>query len=248
MTLSTSLILSGTLRMAKQLKPRGSIKHLDIGSGHGDLIQLLREAEFINKSSACDYTDSLMKLDDIKVTEVNLNEHGLPYQDGAFDLVTCTEVIEHLEHYRKTIREIYRVLEPAGVVVISTPNVLNLKSRIRFLIFGFFNLFGPLHIKESELHTTGGHINPVSLFYLTHSLLDAGFEKIALTIDKRQGTSKLWLLFLYVPIKIFSKLTARKEKSRYKTIDIHNEYFVRQINFLDVLLGRTIIVGGIKPA
>ena len=98
------------------------------------------------------------------MTVANLNIESLPFADASFDLVTCTEVIEHLEHYRQTLREMHRVLKPAGRLVVTTPNILNLKSRIRFLIFGFYNLFGPLHTLESNLHDTGGHINPVSSF------------------------------------------------------------------------------------
>jgi SAM-dependent methyltransferase len=248
MTLSTSHILLAAAEMAKSLHPQAAAsQHLDIGSGHGELIALLREKGLVKHSSACDYTKGLMKLDDVEVAVANLNEAGLPFSDAHFDLVTCTEVIEHLEHYRETLREMYRVLQPSGRLVITTPNILNLKSRIRFLIFGFYNLFGPLHIRESELHLTGGHINPVSSFYLAHSLLDAGFQDIRLSIDKRQSTSMFWLALLYLPIKLFSALTLRKEKARYKTIDAHNEPFVRQVNSIDVLLGRTIVVGCSKP-
>lgn len=226
---------------------RKSLLHLDIGSGHGDLITLLRAKGLVEHSAACDYTPTLMALPDVHVAVANLNTEPLPFVDASFDLVTCTEVIEHLEHYRETLREIYRVLEPAGILVVTTPNILNLKSRIRFLIFGFYNLFGPLHTLESNLHETGGHINPVSTFYLSHSLMDAGFTDLRLTIDKRQSSSTFWLVLLYLPIKLFSMLIVRKEKRRYKTMDAHNEPYVQQINSVDVLLGRTIVVGCSKP-
>ena len=200
-------------------------------------------SKFDINSSACDYTDSLMRLPDVSVKIADLSNENLPYPDESFDLVTCTEVIEHLEHYRSTLREIYRILKPGGTLVLTIPNILNLKSRIRFLFFGFYNLFGPLHISESELHSTGGHINPVSCFFLSHSLLDAGFKSIEVSIDKKQGTSIAWLLPLWIPIQIFSKLILRREKNRYKTVNEHNESYVLQINSLDILLGRTIVVG-----
>lgn len=246
MALSTTKILDSAVDMVETLDPSFPAEHLDIGSGHGDLIRLLRN-RFDVRSSVCDYTDSLMKLPDVSVRVANLNTEGLPFENSAFDLVTCTEVIEHLEHYRYTLREMYRVLKPGGALVLTTPNILNLKSRIRFLIFGFHNLFGPLHFRESNLHSTGGHINPVSFFYLAHSLVDAGFQEIQVSIDKKQGTSKAWLLFLYIPIKLFSKLLLRDEKTKIKTVDEFNEPFVLQINSLDVLLGRTIVVGCKKP-
>jgi len=242
MGLSTSTIHAAAVNMISKLHSNFPCEHLDIGAGHGQLISLMR-SKFDVHSSACDYTDSLMRLSDVRVNIADLSNENLPYPDESFDLVTCTEVIEHLEHYRSTLREIHRVLRPDGTLVITTPNILNLKSRIRFLIFGFYNLFGPLHVSESELHSTGGHINPVSYFFLSHALLDAGFKNIEVSIDKKQGTSIAWLLILWIPIEFFSKLFLRKEKGKYKTVDEHNESHVLQMNSLDILLGRTIVVG-----
>jgi ubiquinone/menaquinone biosynthesis C-methylase UbiE len=250
MGLSTSSILTAAANMAGDLRSSQTpyLKHLDIGSGHGELIELLRTQKQVVASKACDYTSDLMQLSDVDVHVADLNQQPLPFKDNTFDLVTCTEVVEHLEHYRETIREMYRVLKPSGVVVITTPNILNLKSRIRFFVFGFYNLFGPIHTRESALHSAGGHINPVSYFYLAHSMLDAGFDSIKLAIDKKQNTSLFWLIWFYLPIKFFAWITTRKEKSKYKTIDQHNEHHVIKINALATLTGRTIVVGGIKNA
>lgn len=242
MALSTDRILLSTVEMVGRLHNTFPAIHLDVGSGHGDLINLLRERYAI-ASTACDYTDTLMQLNDVPVKVANLNVDKLPFADNSFNIVTCTEVIEHLEHYRETIREMHRVLRPGGALVLTTPNILNLKSRIRFLIFGFHNLFGPLHFKESALHSAGGHINPVSLFYLIHSLIDAGFSNVQVSIDKPQTSSRFWLLFLYVPIKLFGLLITKKETNKYKTIDIYNRPYVNMLNGIDVLLGRTIVVG-----
>ena len=246
MGLSTDKILNGAASLATtmvgQTTKSSPIQHLDIGSGHGELIEILRtKSDLI--SFACDYTEKLMKLDAINVDVVDLNVENLPYKASSFELVTCTEVLEHLEHYRETIREVHRVLKDDGVFILTTPNILNLKSRVRFLIFGFYNLFGPLHFKESELHSAGGHINPISLYYTIHSLVDAGFKDFEITIDKRQTTSWFWLIPLFAPIKLFSYITRRREKARYGTIDEHNEKYVLLMNSLDILLGRTLIVG-----
>jgi hypothetical protein len=100
-----------------------------------------------------------------------------------------------------------------------------------------------LHFRESELYSTGGHITPIGLFYLNHPFIDAGFDEITVKIDKKQGTSIFWLLFLYFPIKLFSWLTVRNEINKYNTIDSSNIDFVLQMNSIDILTGRTIIVG-----
>lgn len=49
----------------------------------------------------------------------------LPFSDNSFDKVLMSEVIEHLFDWRHGIEEVYRVLKPGGIVVISTPNKLS---------------------------------------------------------------------------------------------------------------------------
>ncbi len=221
--------------------------HLDIGAGHGGLIKRVKAALKV-QSSVCDYTDTLMKLPSQKVDIANLNNEPLPYADASFDVVTATEVIEHLEDYRQVLREIYRVLKPGGVCILSTPNILNLNSRLRFLWFGFWNLFGPLPVKNSALYSTGGHINPVSWFYVAHSLLDAGFADVSPHIDHRQRSGMAKLIFLYPLIKILGGRAMYKERHRVKTLDEANEPLVRAMNSIDMLLGRTIITKSHKSA
>jgi ubiquinone/menaquinone biosynthesis C-methylase UbiE len=137
-TLSTDKILLATFQLIKDIHHQYPATHLDIGSGAGSLIKLLRNNLSI-QSTACDYTDTLMNEEGVKVEIANLNTEKLPFADGTFDIVTCTEVIEHLEHYRETIQEAFRVCKAGGTFVVTTPNILNLKSRLRFLFFGFYN-------------------------------------------------------------------------------------------------------------
>ncbi len=240
--LSTDKILLAAKNMLSQKHKIFPATHLDIGSGEGSLISLLR-ANYEIKSIGCDYTSSLMRLGDVEVKIANLNNEKLPFSNGEFDIVTCTEVIEHLEHYIETIQEAYRVLRTNGTFVLTTPNILNLKSRIRFLFFGFYNLFGPIPFRKNYIESTDGHITPIGLFYLVHALQDAGFSDISIAIDKKQGTSKFWLLFLYLPIKFFSFLMARTEMKKYQTIDEKNFKFVDIMNSVDILTGRTLVVG-----
>ena len=155
MKLSTDKILKSALCLLTKNKSNLTGNYLDIGSGTGELIQLVKDRFNVN-SYAADYTKSLIKIPSQEVDVADLNDCSLPYDDNFFDAITFTEVIEHLENHRKILEEIGRVLKPGGCLIITTPNILNMKSRIRFLLFGFYNLFGPLHMKESELHHTGG--------------------------------------------------------------------------------------------
>ena len=46
----------------------------------------------------------------------------IPFPENTFDYVVSSEVIEHTPEPFKALSEIYRVLKPGGVMVISTPN------------------------------------------------------------------------------------------------------------------------------
>jgi SAM-dependent methyltransferase len=47
---------------------------------------------------------------------------SLPFSNGVFDYIASHEVIEHVEDPAVVLHEFYRVLKPAGVCVIATPN------------------------------------------------------------------------------------------------------------------------------
>jgi SAM-dependent methyltransferase len=47
---------------------------------------------------------------------------ALPFDDGSFDLAVCFEVIEHVDRQDEVIAELARVLAPAGVLALSSPN------------------------------------------------------------------------------------------------------------------------------
>lgn len=49
-------------------------------------------------------------------------EEGLPFGNESFDVVWCTEVIEHLYEPKYLLDEVERVLKPKGVALLTTPN------------------------------------------------------------------------------------------------------------------------------
>lgn len=241
--LSTDAILAATVAKIRALAPDFRGDYLDVGAGAGNLIALVRREFPAAKPRACDYRPDLLALEDLHVDVADLDADPLPYPDASFDLVTCTEVIEHLRDFRGALREMHRVLRPGGALVLSTPNVLNLRSRLRYLFFGFFNLFGPLHFGDERRHSTHGHINPVAYFYLAHALDAAGFGEIDYSIDKRQRGSWLSFILLWLPLRIYAHFAMAKERNKYRTLDQRNEPFIHAMNSPDILLGRTIIVG-----
>lgn len=247
--MSTQNIYDAVIRAARRRLPSlaaGQDRHLDIGAGEGHLILEFRK-HFPLDSRACDFHIERFAADHVPCAQLNLNKDPLPYADGQFDLVTSSEVVEHLESYRGLLREAFRVTKEGGVLIVTTPNVLNVCSRVRTLFCGFANLFGPLPVRHDEFYSTSGHITPIPYFYLAHALMDAGFEDLQLDTDKTQHTSVFWLVLLFPFLALGWWRFMRQERKRFKTITKENEMHVRAHFSWPVLVSRTIVLSAVKP-
>src|SRR6266480_4452563 len=69
------------------------------------------------------------------VVRANFLEQPLPLPDASADVVTCFHSLEHWHHSpRRLFREIVRVLKPGGILVIATPNAVNIRKRAYVLL------------------------------------------------------------------------------------------------------------------
>ena len=60
----------------------------------------------------------------------------LPFETSSFDFISCNHVLEHVFQTEQLLREMRRVIDPAGLVVISVPNCAAWMNRIAFLFGG----------------------------------------------------------------------------------------------------------------
>lgn len=96
---------------------------LDVGCGEGFTLNRLKEHGIGKHLEGIEYLKDAIELGkktypDIKITEGSI--YNLPYKDNFFDLVLCTEVLEHLEEPEKALKELIRVSKK--YLVISVPN------------------------------------------------------------------------------------------------------------------------------
>lgn len=96
---------------------------LDVGCGEGFTLNRLKENGIGKKLEGIEYKKEAIELGkktypDIKITEGSI--YNLPYKDNSFDLVLCTEVLEHLDDPSKALEELIRVSKK--YLVLSVPN------------------------------------------------------------------------------------------------------------------------------
>ncbi|MGH9124351.1 MAG: class I SAM-dependent methyltransferase [Acidimicrobiales bacterium] len=104
-------------------------------------------------------------------------DRGLPIAPSSLDGIVAIELIEHLECPLFFVREAARVLRMGGWMVVTTPNVLSLGSRLEFLVRGYVSGFCENEFRDN------GHISPVSLLDLRRIGERAGLEVEAVTYN-----------------------------------------------------------------
>lgn len=108
--------LSAALRaeIGRTLGGRTGLRVLDVGCGNKPYLPFLA-------AHAGTYL-GVDAVDGPRVNRVGVAEN-LPFGDGEFDVVICTQVLEHVDDPAQALAEIYRVLAPGGVVFLSTHGV-----------------------------------------------------------------------------------------------------------------------------
>jgi SAM-dependent methyltransferase len=157
-------------------EPKGKL--LDFGAAAGAYSLELYHAGY--DVTGADVTDEFKYRD--KIHFVRLTGEGpLPFEDNFFDYVLLAEVVEHLKDPYGLMTELVRILKKGGKLVLSTPNILNLRSRFRFLFEGAFDYFRepPLdhvgHYTKTGMSISQVHVMPWRYHELEFLLDECGF-------------------------------------------------------------------------
>lgn len=150
----------------------GYDRALEAGCGNGRDFQIL--SKHTQKLFSIDFSPGMLRGAKLKIKTIgNTSVYlataditNLPFKDASFDLIVCSEVLEHIPRWLKAIFEFRRVLKPKGDLIISTPN--------KYSMYGLTRYPGRLLLGSKHAYDKWK-----SYPELKSALQDAGFEVTA---------------------------------------------------------------------
>lgn len=104
----------------RNIKPK---KVLDVGCGEGFTLDRLQKENIGEKLEGIEYLDQAIALGRKYHPDITIKKgtiYKLPYKENTFDMVLCTEVLEHLDDPEKALQELVRVTQK--YCLLSVPN------------------------------------------------------------------------------------------------------------------------------
>lgn len=131
---------------------------VDVGCGFGNLLNLVA-ADYRNTSLlGTDFSES--KIDHLRAVypHIHFKVHNIyDALEGTFDLIVCTEVLEHLLYPRKALVRLVEALNSNGKVFITVPNgrLDTFNGHINFWSLESWNVFLEENITANYQIETG---------------------------------------------------------------------------------------------
>jgi SAM-dependent methyltransferase len=140
--------------VAKVTPPTARV--LDAGAGDGRFAGLFRHTRYVGVDLAVGDTrwdfSQLDALSDLT---------ALPFAANQFDVVLCTQVLEHVREPRAVLVELQRVLQPGGRLYLSVPQSWHQHQKphdyFRYTSFGLRYLFETSGLCVEKIEPMGGY-------------------------------------------------------------------------------------------
>lgn len=118
-----SINLSSRYKLALSWVPDDIETLLDAGCAWGYGTRLLKQK--CNQIYGLDPNQdaiNVAKERDDRIKFINCGLEKTPFESEFFDVVVCCETIEHVGNEIDSLNEIYRILKPGGILIITTPH------------------------------------------------------------------------------------------------------------------------------
>jgi SAM-dependent methyltransferase len=224
----------------KRLKIRPGFRKQDIGCGTG------RHTSAASRFDHVVTVGSDINFDDVLETRRRLNfekeveEQGdntwgaivadiyhLPFKTNSFDVVICSEVLEHIQDQERAVQEVVRVVRPGRDLVVSVPRYF--PERICWAL------------SEDYHSASNGHVRIYRKKELTDLLEEAGTRKWAAHFAHSLHTPYWWLKCLVGPSRDDSRLVSLYHG--FLVWEMMNSSWITRLldNLLNPILGKSIV-------
>jgi len=218
-----------------QNEKRGKV--LDLGCGDGDYAKRLKDLGFEVIAGDIDLKRFRYK-NEIEFKHCDITKE-MPFPDKTFDYVLLMEVVEHLRNPYIVLSEINRIIKDGGCLIASTPNILSLNSRLRYLFEGAYEYFRepPLdQVKNPKEVIFNLHLFPYRYHELEYLLAACSYKVSDVLTSVYEGFGLSFLL----PLIKFQAW--QKERRSLKKGGIDYRRINKIILSKEMLFGRHLIV------
>lgn len=219
---------------------------LDLPSGDGVNARQLQRCGF--EVIAADLFPQNIQGEGLTCVKADLAK-PLPFENAEFDGILFSEGIEHLDAQIAALEEMARIMKPGGVMLVTTPNLLNLSARLNFMLTGHAHtrraaVVSPAQYwndKKAETHEVYfGHVFLINAFQLRFYLEHAGFEIVDVDTARFSVNSILLSPLMFPAVWLATRRLLSRAKSKL-TVQLQKNY-VGQMLSPAVLFGKKLIV------
>lgn len=117
---------------AIRLFPSDKLAFCDAGCGNGIYLKYFLNNHQEMQLFGFDFSEDIVEIakqnTGLEIKAGNLEQ--APFEDKKFNIILCTQVIEHMLDDKKAMSELYRMLKPGGYLILSTDNKGNIVTKI----------------------------------------------------------------------------------------------------------------------
>ena len=158
-----NLLVEEKFKKMKRLVKNFEGRVLDVGCGNCWTTQLFKESR-TTEHFGIDISDNALKRAEkrgVIVRKVNLDREPMPFEENFFDLVLCSDIIEHTLYPENVLKEARRVLKKGGGLIVVVPNIVSWFNRALVLL-GFYpwgvESTGTTELRDVFFHWNTGHM------------------------------------------------------------------------------------------